>query len=273
MGSQAHGCSVCPRQALLATNHIDDAGAIGIKLTLATLKKNGITAIGLNTSSKPELGGENGVVIQVRGMKVGIFAFCDVETCVRQTKRYGWGPALLDSRAMRSIAALRSSVDILIVSIHSGGEYTTVVSDARRATADSLAALGVDIILGHHAHVPQSHTQIGRSFAAFGLSNFVFDSHVCRNPQTGELTNETMAASPGCRRLQPADRARMAELTRRTRIYRIDVEAKTGVIAAAYLPCAIASEPGAPLYRPVPTRPHRWIAACGVNDSNCAPCS
>lgn len=257
----------------MANNHVDDAGVVGVKTTIAALRANNIIPIGLDTAAQPNLGVRRNEVLEVKGLKVGIFAFCSVGTCERQTQVEGWGPALLNSTSMAAISSTRRVVDILIVSIHWGSEYTTEIGNKRLTVAKSLARIGVDIVLGHHAHVPQNHTQFGSTFVAFGLSNFVFDSHVCRDPHTGDLTQESMTRSFGCRRMNPNDRLRMANLTRETRIYRFDVEAGVGVSAAEYLPCSIAKEPGhPPLYRPWPIDNRRWIAACIGVDKHCTPC-
>ena len=56
-------------------------------------------------------------------------------------------------------------------------------------------------------------------------------------------------------------------------MYRVEIEVGTGVTAAEYLPCDIAAESGPVVYRPKPTEPGEWIAACGVQDTECLECS
>eukprot|EP00036_Acanthoecidae_sp_10tr_P024683 CAMPEP_0206321546 /NCGR_PEP_ID=MMETSP0106_2-20121207/18939_1 /ASSEMBLY_ACC=CAM_ASM_000206 /TAXON_ID=81532 /ORGANISM="Acanthoeca-like sp., Strain 10tr" /LENGTH=450 /DNA_ID=CAMNT_0053753637 /DNA_START=103 /DNA_END=1452 /DNA_ORIENTATION=- len=242
------------RVALLANNHIGDAGAVGVKTTLAVLQRHGIAAAGIDGGRAAGLRGvAAGVRLNIRGVKVAIFAFCTLSYCEAHSRRHGWGPSVLNATSMALVAAARAEVDVVAVSVHWGAEYTTEVDRTRVDLAKTLVDVGVDIVFGHHAHVPQGHTRIGAAFVAFGLSNFVFDSHVCRHPRSGELTAATMQKSPGCRRLRPNNRLRMAALTRKTRVYRVDVEPGSGAVAAAYLPCEIAAEQGPPLYRPIPS--------------------
>jgi poly-gamma-glutamate capsule biosynthesis protein CapA/YwtB (metallophosphatase superfamily) len=208
-------------QALLANNHVADAGLLGVQTTLEALRANGIKAAGLESGGQESLGDDVGafVTLEVKGVKVAIFSFCTLSSCARQTDTNKWGPSVLDNTAMKRIEDMRSKVDVLIGAVHWGAEYTTVVETERVEVARSLARLGVDVVVGHHAHVPQGHSRIGKTFAAFGLGNFVFDSHACRDPVTGELTNETMARSFACQHMEPSNRERIARLIRETRAW------------------------------------------------------
>ena len=90
------------------------------------------------------------------------------------------------------------------------------------------------VVLGHHAHVPQKHLTYKGGFAALGLGNFIFDSHVCRDPKSGALTGASMRASSGCRRMHPRRRELAANMTRESRLYRIDVAPGKGVVGASF---------------------------------------
>lgn len=195
-----------------------DAGLIGAKATLEALKSNGISAAGLDSGGEESMSAVNAsAVLNINGIKVAVFSYCVLYSCAKQTQTNRWGPSVLDDAAMRRIAQTRSEVDVLIVAVHWGAEYTTVVEAKRVEMAQSLAKLGVDLVVGHHAHVPQGHARYGKTFTAFGLGNFVFDSHACRDPVTGALTNETMQRSYACRQMHPSNRERMARLIRKTR--------------------------------------------------------
>lgn len=205
-------------QALLANNHIGDAGLLGAKTTLEALKSNGIIAAGLESGGEKSMGAVNAsAILNINGVKVAVFSYCVLYSCAKQIQTNRWGPSVLDEAAMRQIAEKRSQVDVLIVAVHWGAEYTTVVEPKRIELAQSLAKLGVDLVVGHHAHVPQGHARFGKTFTAYGLGNFVFDSHACRDPVTGALTNETMQRSYACRQMHPNNRERMARLIRKTR--------------------------------------------------------
>lgn len=71
------------------------------------------------------------------------------------------------------IAALRDKVDLLIVSMHWGVEYSFVPSKEQREFAAFLASLGVDIIIGNHPHVIQPIERIGDTLVIYSLGNFI----------------------------------------------------------------------------------------------------
>lgn len=59
------------------------------------------------------------------------------------------------------IERLRDKVDLLMVSMHFGDEYSFTPSNEQREIANYLASLGVDSIIGHHPHVVQPNEFIG----------------------------------------------------------------------------------------------------------------
>jgi len=76
-------------------------------------------------------------------------------------------------KAKADIERVRDKVDILIVSMHWGVEYTHTPTAEQKKQAKDLADLGVDIIIGHHPHVIQPIEFIGDTLVIYSLGNFI----------------------------------------------------------------------------------------------------
>ncbi len=69
-----------------------------------------------------------------------------------------WAVTLLDADDLvrRAVDARAAGADLVVVSVHCCVEYVTAPSPRQVALAEDLAASGVvDLVIGHHAHVPQ----------------------------------------------------------------------------------------------------------------------
>lgn len=73
----------------------------------------------------------------------------------------------------KDIESVRDRVDLLMVSMHFGNEYSFVPSSEQRDIASYLASLGVDIIIGHHPHVVQPIEFIDDTLVVYSLGNFL----------------------------------------------------------------------------------------------------
>lgn len=71
------------------------------------------------------------------------------------------------------IAAIRDKVDVLIVAMHWGREYTHTPTELEVKTAAFLASLDVDIIIGTHPHVIQPVEWIDDTLVFYSLGNFI----------------------------------------------------------------------------------------------------
>jgi len=170
------GCST-------ASNHSVDQGAPGVVATLDALDAAGLGHVGTARSAfeaaapalySLERAGRTIVVAHLagtygtNGMPVPSSA--------------PWSVTLLDGSALvESARAARSAgADLVIVSMHAGVEYSTPPTDEQTELATLLAASGqVDMVLGHHAHVPQPTALLPGGpeglgmWVAYGLGNYV----------------------------------------------------------------------------------------------------
>ena len=159
----------------LANNHMMDFGPEGLSETCAKLDEVGIAHVGagknLDEATSP-------VILERKGHRVGILAFCDVE----QISPLYAGPqtagvASLDlDRCIESVRDLRSHVDWLVVQLHWGVEMSQLPSPQQRRVAARLAGSGVDVVLGHHPHVVQPVDVINGVPVAYSLGDFMFSS-------------------------------------------------------------------------------------------------
>ncbi len=76
-------------------------------------------------------------------------------------------------KVISDIKTLRDKVDILMVAMHWGIEYTHKETDIQEKTAKFLAENGVDIIIGTHPHVIEPVTFIDDTLVFYSLGNFI----------------------------------------------------------------------------------------------------
>lgn len=73
----------------------------------------------------------------------------------------------------KDIEAVRSQVDVLMIAMHWGVEYTHEPTAYEKDSAQFLADNNVDIIIGAHPHVIQPVTWIDDTLVIYSLGNFV----------------------------------------------------------------------------------------------------
>lgn len=73
----------------------------------------------------------------------------------------------------KDILRVRDKVDLLILAMHFGVEYTHVPTNYQIDMAEFLSSLGVDIIIGTHPHVIMPITYINDTLVIYSLGNFL----------------------------------------------------------------------------------------------------
>ena len=73
----------------------------------------------------------------------------------------------------KDIEAVRDQVDVLMVAMHWGVEYTHKPTEYEKDSAQFLADNNVDIVIGTHPHVIQPVTWIDDTLVIYSLGNFV----------------------------------------------------------------------------------------------------
>jgi poly-gamma-glutamate synthesis protein (capsule biosynthesis protein) len=73
------------------------------------------------------------------------------------------------------VTSAAKEADLVIVSVHWGGEYQAAPSPRQQSIANALAGAGAGLIIGHGPHVLQRVEWIGETLVAYSLGNFLFD--------------------------------------------------------------------------------------------------
>ena len=76
-------------------------------------------------------------------------------------------------KVKEDIEKVRDKVDVLIVAMHWGVEYTHTPTEYEKDMAEYLASLDVDLIIGTHPHVIQPVTWIDDTLVIYSLGNFI----------------------------------------------------------------------------------------------------
>lgn len=77
------------------------------------------------------------------------------------------------TKAKKDIEAVKDQVDVIIVSMHWGEEYTNTPTESQKQIAEYLSSLGVNLIIGSHPHVVQPVTYINDTLVIYSLGNFI----------------------------------------------------------------------------------------------------
>lgn len=174
----------------LATNHTMDRGEKAILSSVKYWKKheNDALAVGSYSSqeerNKVQIRSINGITYTMlnytygtNGINVpkGKEYLCNVwptdlnlNDPSRDTKYQNY-----KAQVKKDIDAVRNQVDVLIVAMHWGEEYTHTPTAYEKDMAKFLADNGVNIVIGTHPHVIQPVERIGDTVVFYSLGNFV----------------------------------------------------------------------------------------------------
>ncbi|MFH0873832.1 MAG: CapA family protein [Candidatus Komeilibacteria bacterium] len=159
----------------LANNHFPNYGAKGIADTRNLLDQAGIRYTGAGANIEQAL---TPAIREVCGKKFGFLAFNDgdvVPTAYGATKKNA-GTALMNVDTLKqAVTSLRPQVDYVIVSMHSGTEYSAVPNQRQIDFAHAAIDNGADLVIGHHPHVVQSIEKYQGKYILYSLGNFIFD--------------------------------------------------------------------------------------------------
>ena len=158
----------------LATNHTMDKGEEGALNSYHYFQnhKDVYTA-----GSYDSFEARNKVVIkEIKGIKYAFFAYTTWTNGLStpEGKEY-LNNVYSDEVAKNDILKVKDEVDVIIVAMHWGIEYSTDVSSDQERIANYLASLGVNIIIGSHPHVVEPIDFIGNTMVVYSLGNFISD--------------------------------------------------------------------------------------------------
>ena len=160
----------------LATNHTMDKNEEGVLNSVNYWKKHENVVTSGQWSSQEER--DQVRIYEKNGIKYAFFSYTTwtngLETPVG--KEY-LNNVYSDEKAKADIEKVRDKVDVVIVAMHWGIEYSLGVSPNEEEIANYLSNLGVDVIIGAHPHVvePVEYINDGKTFVIYSLGNLISD--------------------------------------------------------------------------------------------------
>lgn len=150
----------------IANNHMLDCNKVGLEANVRAL-----TSAGLLTAGYPQIDrtwmestSTSGTSIAIIGLDATI------------------GAMPLDGVPLL-IAQLKSTHDLVLVTVHWGDEYAPRANDTQKLLAHKWIDAGADVIIGNHPHVVENVENYKGHAIFYALGNFIFD-------QIGDKQNE-----------------------------------------------------------------------------------
>ncbi|WP_315095536.1 CapA family protein [uncultured Cellulomonas sp.] len=216
---QAQGWDGCST----ASNHSVDRGFPGVTATLDALDAAGLGHVGTARSAVEQSQPQVYTLERAgRTVRVAHVAATYGTNGMPVDADKPWSVNLIDVPAMvaQATAARAAGADLVVASIHCCVEYRTEPTPEQVAIDQQLADSGVfDLVIGHHAHVPQPVVLLGGGprgegmWVAYGLGNYVSNQDgECCSPSTSSgllLTAHVVATGAFAAEGRPAGPARV----------------------------------------------------------------
>lgn len=156
----------------LATNHTLDRGEKAILYSRKFWKsKEGVLAVGSYESKEDH---DEVVINEKNGITYSVLAYTTVTNGLKVPEGKDYLLNVYDKdKVKEDIEKVRDKVDVLIVSMHWGTEYTHKPISSQKEIAAYLSSLGVDVIVGHHPHVVEPIEYVNDTLVIYSLGNFI----------------------------------------------------------------------------------------------------
>jgi poly-gamma-glutamate capsule biosynthesis protein CapA/YwtB (metallophosphatase superfamily) len=168
-GLERSGVDACTT----ASNHSLDTGWEGLKRTLDTLDAKGVPHAGTARTRKEA---ETPLILDVAGVKVALLSYTYGTNGIPIPSAQPWSVPLIDADDIKRDArrARQDGAEVVVVALHHGTEYTTAPDALQREVVDQITKSdAIDLVYGHHAHVPQPIDIVHGTWVAYGLGNFI----------------------------------------------------------------------------------------------------
>lgn len=158
----------------LANNHAVDYGKKGLRSTIDALESQGIDVVGAGENSSDA---SDPYIKEINGFKVAVYSISDIvpeDYAATQTS-----PGIAtenNSDIFMSLYEMRSSVDLIIVNVHWGYEYTSTENEEQQELAHELIEAGADVVVGEHSHTLQPVEIYQGKLIAYGLGDYSHDN-------------------------------------------------------------------------------------------------
>lgn len=161
----------------LATNHTMDRGETGVINSVNYWKSKKDRAVYSGQwISQEERDYETSQIYEKNGIKYAFFSYTTWTNGLETPKNKEYlNNVYSDQKAYGDISKIRDQVDVVIVAMHWGTEYSHGVSAEQTKIANYLSSIGTDIIIGAHPHVvePVEYINNGKTFVIYSLGNII----------------------------------------------------------------------------------------------------
>ena len=161
----------------LATNHTMDRGETGVINSVNYWKsKKDVAVYSGQWISQEERDYETAQIYEKNGIKYAFFSYTTCTNGLNTPKGKEYlNNVYSDEVAYDDISRVRDMVDVVMVAMHCGTEYSHGVSAEQTKIANYLSSIGVDLIIGAHPHVvePVEYINNGKTFVIYSLGNVI----------------------------------------------------------------------------------------------------
>ncbi len=156
----------------LANNHSLDMNEAGILNSVNFWRDKNVVVSGQNDSFEDR---ESKIkVYEQNGIKYAFLAYTDMTNGLTMPAGKDYLVNVYsDEQAKADIDKIKDKVDVIIVSMHWGEEYTHVPTETQKREAQYLSSLGVNLIIGSHPHVIMPVDYVGDTLVIYSLGNFI----------------------------------------------------------------------------------------------------
>ena len=155
----------------LANNHTLDRGSKAINNSCDYWKTKKVYYAGSYCSQEDR---DYVKIYEKNGIKYALLSYTTVDNGLNIPGGNKYYLNLYDPETVKKdVEKYRDKVDLLMVAMHWGEEYTHSPVYEQREIAPYLASLGVDIVIGAHPHVVEPIEYIDKTLVIYSLGNFI----------------------------------------------------------------------------------------------------
>lgn len=167
----------------LANNHILDHGEAGLRSTISTLERVGISWMGAGMTPREAA---KPFILEREGIKVGFYPCAEHEFSIVTENSPGANP--FDPMwSLDHIRELKQQCDYVAVLYHGGREKYRYPSPELQRVCRRIADKGADLVLCQHSHCVGCREEWNGSTIVYGQGNFLLGKSSVEEYQTGML--------------------------------------------------------------------------------------
>lgn len=155
----------------VANNHMWDYGKARLEETLKALTAANVKYVGAHMDTEKVW---EPVITGVKGKKIAWLAMTNLLNGYENAGASNYVAFQNGARLIEEIQKIKDSVDWVLVSLHSGAEYTEGPSATLETMCRELIDAGADAILSGHPHVPHKIEVYNDKPIVYSLGNFAF---------------------------------------------------------------------------------------------------